>query len=195
MPDGNQLPSRDGAVGGSVHRRSHAPKGNPAPHLHRDVQHHPMLIHGMPSVRDLTDLLFRVKMQAGRVLPLGIWVIGIRVMEALDRLGLIVISGGLVVGAIITLYATTKTYPDCDNREARATLARLYDNRRLLHAAVVSGYYQLSESMTARYCTATVRWDNGLESQVEYQFYRSGRGNDSISMWIDYNGGMRGPSF
>jgi hypothetical protein len=117
------------------------------------------------------------------------------VMEAIDRWGLIVVSGGLLVGAIITLYATTKTYPDCDNREARATLAKLYDNRRLLHAADVSGFRQLSEGMAARYCAATVRWDNGIESEVQYQFYRSGRGNDSLSMWIDYNGGMHGPSY
>jgi hypothetical protein len=45
-----------------------------------------------------------------------------------------------------------------------------------------------------RYCTATVKWGDGSEADIHYAFYRWGRRNRHLSMWIDDNGGMHGPS-
>lgn len=115
-------------------------------------------------------------------------------MAAGQRLVLIFLGVLVVGGGMLGMLSSGKAYPDCDNRMSRAVLAKLYDNRRLLHAADVSDLRQLSDGMKDRYCTATVKWDNGLVSQVPYEFYRSGRANQYLSMWIDYNEGMRGPS-
>ena len=49
--------------------------------------------------------------------------------------------------------------------------------------------------MKGRYRTATVKWGDGSEREVQYAFYRSGRDGEYLSMWIEYNGGMNGPSF
>jgi hypothetical protein len=119
--------------------------------------------------------------------------IGKRVMAAGQRL-IVIFLGLLTIIAMLSTFSSGQAYPNCDNRVARAVLSKLYDNRRLLHAADVNGFRHLSDGLKGRYCTATVKWDNGLESQVQYQFYRSGRANQYIWMWIDYNGGMHGPS-
>jgi len=112
-------------------------------------------------------------------------------MQARHRLILIVV---LAIGTMITRLMSGKAYPACDSRTARAALAKLYDNQRLLHAVDVSAFRLLSDGWNGRYCTATVKWSNGSETAVHYEFYRSGRQNQYLSMWIDYNGGMRGPS-
>ncbi|MDR3538465.1 MAG: hypothetical protein P4L71_18360 [Acetobacteraceae bacterium] len=103
--------------------------------------------------------------------------------------------GVLIIGSIIAAFSSGKPYPDCDNGAARAALAVLYDNRRLLHAVDVSGLRRLSDGLKGRYCTARVKWSNGSETDVPYRFYRSGRSNQYLSMWIEYNGGMNGPSY
>jgi hypothetical protein len=99
-------------------------------------------------------------------------------------------SGAMILGQL----ALGKAYPACDNRTARAALAKLYDNRRLLHAIEVSSLRLLSDGLKGRYCTATVKWGDGSKADVHYEFYRSGNNNQKLSMWIDYNGGIRGPS-
>ena len=108
---------------------------------------------------------------------------------------LIMVFAATVVGVMIQVFAPGKPYPDCDNGTATAALAKLYDNRHLLHAAHVSDFRHIRDGLSRRYCSATVKWDNGLESEVPYEFYRSGRQNRSLSMWIEYNGGMHGPSY
>jgi hypothetical protein len=107
---------------------------------------------------------------------------------------LVIVGAVLAVGGMITSLMSVKAYPACDNRAARAVLAKLYDNRRLLHAVDVSDLRLLTDGWKGRYCTATVKWDNGSETAVHYEFYRSGRQSQYLSMWIDYNGGMHGPS-
>lgn len=114
-------------------------------------------------------------------------------MEPLQRFFLIFL-GIMAIGAGATLFLG-KAYPDCDNDRARAVLAKLYDNRRLLHAVDVNGLRQLSDGLKGRYCAASIKWGDGTESEVSYEFYYSGRSNQYLSMWIDYNGGMRGPTF
>jgi hypothetical protein len=111
------------------------------------------------------------------------------------RLGLLLIFFGvLAIGVMILQVGTGKAYPACDNSVARATLKKLYDNRRLLQAVDVRALRLLSDGLKGRYCTAMVKWGNGSETEVHYEFYRAGRQNEYLSMWIDYNGGMRGPS-
>ena len=88
-----------------------------------------------------------------------------------------------------------KPYPACDNGAARAALAALYDNRRLLHAVEVSGVQPLGDNYQGRHCVAEVTWENGSSSRVTYEFYPSGRGSQAVLLWIDYNGGMLGPAF
>jgi hypothetical protein len=95
---------------------------------------------------------------------------------------------------MIVRFTSSKAYPACDNSAARAALAKLYDNLRLLHAVDVNALRLLSDGLKGRYCTATVKWANGSETEVHCEFYRSGSQNQYLSMWIDYNGGMRGPS-
>jgi hypothetical protein len=99
------------------------------------------------------------------------------------------------VGEMIAQFTLGKAYPACDDNAASAALAKLYDNRRLLHAIDVRALRLLSGGLKGRYCSATVKWDNGSETKVHFEFYRSGRQNQYLYMWIDYNGGMRGPSF
>jgi hypothetical protein len=103
--------------------------------------------------------------------------------------------GVLIILAVIAQLTPGKVYPACDNSAARAVLGKLYDNRRLLHAADVSDLRLLRDSWQGRYCTAAVKWSNGSATEVHFEFYRSGRQNRYLSMWIDYNGGMRGPSW
>lgn len=110
------------------------------------------------------------------------------------QLWLLILFGAIIVGAVIARLTSGKTYPACDNSSARAALAKLYDNRRLLPAIDVSDLHLLSDGWKGRYCTATVKWSNGSETDVHYEFYWSGRQSQYLSMWIDYNGGMRGPS-
>lgn len=102
---------------------------------------------------------------------------------------------GAAAATIATVCSPNKAYPACDNKVAKTELAVLYDNRRLLHAIEVSDLRLLNNSLLARHCTATVRWGDGSVSEVNYEFDRSGRRSGHLSMWIDYNGGMRGPSF
>jgi hypothetical protein len=107
-----------------------------------------------------------------------------------------ILFGVLAVGAVFArLPHGGKAYPACDNSAAKAELAKLYDNRRLLHAVDVSNLRLLSDGWKGRYCAAKVKWGNGSETEVHFEFYRSGRQNQYLSMWIEYNGGMHGPSF
>ena len=93
----------------------------------------------------------------------------------------------------MTLFASGGVYPTCDDPAARAALTALYDNQRLSHAIDVSGSRLLSDGLTGRHCSAIVRWDNGLKNEVPYSLNRESKSNQYVSMWIDYNGGMRGP--
>jgi hypothetical protein len=111
------------------------------------------------------------------------------------RLWLPIVLGALVCGTILAQLSSGKAYPACDNTAARAALARLYDNRCLLHAVVVSDLHLLSDSWKGRYCAANVTWGDATTTEVHYAFHRGGRQNRDLEMWIDYNGGMRGPSF
>ena len=99
--------------------------------------------------------------------------------------------------AIVFLDAISgKPFPECDNPKAQAALALLYDNKRLLHAIDVGSVRHLNDSMTRRHCSAIVKWGNGSESEVQFEFDSSaGRSGSSMSMWIDYNGGTHGPSY
>ena len=121
-----------------------------------------------------------------------------QITQALKPLLLVLL---LAVGLVVTLFRpfiSGKPYPECNNQAALAELARLYDNRRLLHAVDVSDAHLLRDGLQARYCAITVKWGDGSESSVNYEFDRSGGGRGpvvSIWMWIDYNGGMHGPSF
>jgi hypothetical protein len=94
---------------------------------------------------------------------------------------------------MITALASGKTMPPCDSGVAIGALAVLYDNQSLLHAVDIRGAQQLSDSWNGRYCKATVKWENGSQTEVTYEFYRSGKHNAYLWMWIDYNGGMYGP--
>ncbi len=114
-------------------------------------------------------------------------------MQARQRL-LLNLFVVLAIGTMIVRFTSSKAYPACNSSAARAALAKLYDNRRLLQAVDVSDLRLLSDGWKGRYCTATVKWSDGSETEVHYEFYRSGRQNQYLSMWIDYNGGMHGPS-
>ncbi len=105
------------------------------------------------------------------------------------------VVGLVVIAAAIIGVLSGKPYPACDDSRTRGMLSMLYDNGRLLHAVEVGVSRLVSDSFRGRYCVATVTWQNGLATEVPYSFHRGGRGNSSMSMWIDYNGGMRGPSF
>jgi hypothetical protein len=107
---------------------------------------------------------------------------------------LLILLGVVAVGGMIAQLTGGKAYPACDNGTAKAALAKLYDNRRLLHAAEVGALRLLGDGVKGRSCAATVKWGDGSETEVHYEFYRSGRQNQYLSMWIDYNGGMHGPS-
>ena len=104
----------------------------------------------------------------------------------------------MALAVIMQLFISGRPYPDCNDSAALAELARLYDNRRLLHAVDVSDARLLRDGMTARYCAVRITWGDGSETSVKYEFDRSGgaRGQAAYPrMWIDYNGGMHGPSF
>jgi hypothetical protein len=103
----------------------------------------------------------------------------------LRGLWFLLLFGVLVIGAMIAGQTTGKAYPACDNTAAREALARLYDNRRLLHATGVSDVRQLSDGVKGRYCSAIVKWASGSETEVHYEFYRSGGQNRYVSMRID----------
>lgn len=96
---------------------------------------------------------------------------------------------------IVAAYSPSKAYPACDNSAAQREMTMLYDNKRLLHADQVSDLRLLDDTLFARHCSAKVKWADGSESEVRYEFDRSGRGNRHLRMWTNYNGGMRGPSF
>ena len=104
-------------------------------------------------------------------------------------------QAAIAVAAIATIHLPGKAYPACDNSLVRAELAGLYDNKRLLHAFEFSNLRLLGDAMFARHCAVTVKWGDGSVSDVDYEFYRSGRRSGYVSLWIGYNGGMRGPSF
>ena len=105
------------------------------------------------------------------------------------------VVGSVVIAVTIIDLVSAKPYPACDDGRARAMLSTLYDNDRLLHAAGVGVSRLVSDSFRGRSCVATVTWQNGLATEVPYSFSRGGRSNSFVSMWVDYNGGMRGPSF
>lgn len=102
---------------------------------------------------------------------------------------------GIAVTTIATVNAPGKTFPACNNEVATARLAGLYDNQRLLRASTVDGVRFSSDAMLARHYIATVTWTDQSVSQVRYDFVRTGRRSQHLSMWIDYNDGMWGPSF
>jgi hypothetical protein len=111
---------------------------------------------------------------------------------------LIVVVTLILAPMIVGSFISGKPYPDCDNRTALAELAKLYDNRRLLHAVSVSDAHLLRDGLKARYCVVRIGWGDGSEASVTYEFDRSGGGSGrraSLQMWIDYNGGMHGPAF
>jgi hypothetical protein len=110
------------------------------------------------------------------------------------RLLLLILFVVLTIGTMIIQLTSGKAYPGCDNSAATAALAKLYDNRRLLPAVDVSALRLIRDGLKGRYCTATVKWGDGSQTEVHYEFNRSGRQNQHILMWIDLNGGMHGPS-
>lgn len=101
----------------------------------------------------------------------------------------------IAVTTIATINAPGKTLPACDNEVATARLAGLYDNQRLLRARTVDSVRLSSDAMFTRHCIATVTWTDQSVSQVRYDFVRTGRRSQHLSIWIDYNDGMWGPSF
>jgi hypothetical protein len=103
-----------------------------------------------------------------------------------------------LAAVVLEPFISGKPYPDCKDSRALTELAKLYDNRRLLHAVDVRDARLLRDGLKARYCTVTIRWGDGSETSVKYEFDGSGGGRGqaaSSRMWIDYNGGMHGPSF
>ena len=62
----------------------------------------------------------------------------------------------LAIPAMIMQLTSGKACPACDNGTAKTALAKLYDNRRLLLAADVSGLRLIRDGLKGRYCTATV---------------------------------------
>lgn len=100
-----------------------------------------------------------------------------------------------VMFGLFALLSKGRPYPACDDARARSALVALYDNQRLLHAVGVSNLHLRSDGFKGRYCVATVDWEKGLRDDVSYEYVFSGKGNQTLSMWIDYNGGMRGPVF
>jgi hypothetical protein len=112
--------------------------------------------------------------------------------------GWLVLIGVLgLVAAMATLSGSSaRPYPECDDGKATATLALLYDNRHLLHAVEVTGIHHLRDGFNARFCSAVVKWQNGTDTDVAYEFDRSRSGGQNyMSMWVNWNGGQRGPSF
>ena len=88
-----------------------------------------------------------------------------------------------------------KAYPACDDPAARGALAALYNNNRLTHAAGISSLHNVGDGAQGRRCSASVTWSDGSRSEVAYMFSYSNKSRDRVSMWIDFNGGMRGPSY
>ena len=112
------------------------------------------------------------------------------------RAGLFVlVSAGFALFATMRSFNPSKPYPACDAGPARAALASLYDDRRLLHAVHVGVPRMMESGMSRRRCVASVRWEDGSASDVSYEFDRFGRRNEFLSMWVNINGGMGGPSF
>ena len=107
---------------------------------------------------------------------------------------LVILFVVLAIPAMVIQLTSGKAYPACDNSTAKAALAILYDNRRLLPAVDASGLRLIRDGLKGRYCTATVKWGDGSQTDVHYQYNRWGRQNRHISMWIELNGGMHGPS-
>lgn len=115
-------------------------------------------------------------------------------MEPRRRLRIVLLIVFTILG-LLALLSKKKPYPSCDDPRAKATLAVLYDNQRLLHAVDISNLRLLSDGFKGRYCIATVDWQKGSRTDVSYEFLLGGKHNEYMSMWIDYNGGMRGPNF
>ena len=115
-------------------------------------------------------------------------------MEPRRRLRIVLLVVFIPLG-LFALLSKGKPYPSCDDPRARTALAAVYDNQRLLHAVGVSGMRLRNDGFRGRYCVATVEWEKGTSADVTYEFLLGGKGNAYLSMWIDYNGGMRGPSF
>ena len=105
------------------------------------------------------------------------------------------VVGSVVIAVTIIDLVSAKPYPACDDGRARAMLSSLSDNDRLLHETGVGVSRLVSDSVQGRSCVATVTWQNGLATEAPTSFSRGGRSNSVVSMWIDYNGGMRGPPF
>ena len=82
-------------------------------------------------------------------------------------------------------------FPSCDDQRVHADLSHLYDNRRLLHATNAINLVLTSESPTTRHCRASIVWSDGTSRIVDYEFDVVGRrSTKSLSMWVDFNGGM-----
>lgn len=99
--------------------------------------------------------------------------------------------GWLVVGSVILLFliavfAINEEHPECGSPRATLSLAKLYDNKRLLRATDVLATRQLSDGLKGRYCMAVVVWADGSQREVRYGFEHRGRSSKSF-MWIDYN--------
>jgi hypothetical protein len=120
------------------------------------------------------------------------------IRQLLQRLFCVLVLMLTFAAVIFEPFISAKAYRDCNNSAALTELAKLYDNRRLLHAVDVSDARLLRDGLKARYCAVRIRWGDGSETSVKYEFDRSGGGRGRamyLRMWIDYNGGMRGPSF
>ncbi len=112
-------------------------------------------------------------------------------------LAILIVFGVLILGTLLAKLPGT-TYPSCDTSNAIGELAKLYDNQRLLHAVAVEDPHLLSDGLKGRYCLATVKWQNGSQSNVPYEFYWAGGGRSGrayLYMYIQYNGGMLGPTY
>jgi hypothetical protein len=101
---------------------------------------------------------------------------------------------GLVAAMAALSGSSARPYPECDDGKATATLALLYDNRRLLHAVEVTGIHHLRDEFNARFCSAVLKWQTGTDTDVAYECDRSRSGGQNY-MWVNWNGGQRGPSF
>src|SRR3978361_672647 len=112
-----------------------------------------------------------------------------QIKQHLQRLFWILVLVLSLAAIVFDAFIPGKPYPDCNIGAALSELAKLYDNRRLLHAVDVRDARLLRDGLKARYCAASIRWGDGSETSVKYEFDRSGgeRGrSEYLRMWIDY---------
>src|ERR1700691_3350335 len=79
---------------------------------------------------------------------------------------------GVAAATIVLPRSSVRPYPECDDGRVKAALGLLYDNRRLLHATDLDAIRHLRDGFSARYCVVTVKWQDGSERDVPYEFDR-----------------------